>query len=1273
MKICTRARSVFRYPARVLSSGVSALFLMVSVLAPSVAYSGDCVVQQTTSSAVGRKRGNDTYTFSGLEAIDRIVSYQEANGNGISCTNDSFFFSGNRLTVTNSLLSLTTCKAFVTVEGKEAGCVPDEAADSDIVQQPLFLSQAAPPNVMYILDDSGSMQWELLPNDIMFEETRYVYPRADGIYGAGDYSNRVPTVDDKDPYNARSRSPQINTLYYDPSVTYRPWIDGDGNLLANANPVCAPHNPFFEVTLQSLLYCRSLVTLNSNFNNNDWYSCAADGSCTKTGDVKSFWPATYFWYRGVGDLWDWNSYQQVQIRPGLDYSGHGRSSRDDCADAANATCTYAEEIQNFANWYTYYRSRAATARAGSGFAFAEQGKGIRVGFGTLNSGDNDIDGVTSKVILQGVREFSGDSRRAFFSSLYNSPIPTDGTPLRRALDYGGRYYSRSDNLGPWSATPGEDKGDDQKACRRNYTVLMTDGYWNGGDPGGDADDNNDGTNGPSHTSSTGETYTYSAVSPFTDGWDKTLADVAMYYWKNDLRSDLPNVVTPTSSNPAFWQHMSTFSIGLGVTGSVDADAAFAAVKTGDSITWPNPKDADPNKVDDLLHAAVNGRGGFFSADNPDAFANQLSDTLQTIATESKSSASSIAANSTRLDSETIVYQASFNSADWSGRLVAYKLEGDGDISTVVWDTDKTLTSDVGRNVFTSVGQPGLSTSQAVNFNLTNWGLLHDDQKAALNAGGTDLDGQLLLSWLRGSRVQEGLKFRTRSVLLGDIVNSDPVFIGRDDDYGFQVLGGAEGGSYKAFLNTKSGWSSLVVVGANDGMLHGFNDATGKELFAFIPAGVYGKLSGIAAPDYQHVYSVDGSARASDAYINSQWKTVVVGSTGAGGRSVFALDVSDPTSIGKNDLLWEFATASTDSDRLGVAMSNPTIARLDAGDKWVAIFGNGYDSGDNVKLFIVDLATGQLIKAIDTGVSGVGNGLASPVPVDVDSDRITDFIYAGDLKGNLWKFDVRGTSVAGWDVALKSGSDPQPLFTALDDNGVAQPITSRPVVGNHDDGGYYVYFGTGSYFRSGDRGADVGSQVQDFYGIRDLDVQVARSNLLVQDIIYEAVGSTKDGKTTEFQVRLVTANGADAVPEFGWRLPLLPPDDTAEGERVVSRPILRNGKVIFASLIPSDDVCGFGGRGWLMEIDAQTGGRYHDPVLDTNSDGVLDAFDMVLYDGEYLPISGRGSDEIIKTPGVVSKGDVEFKYTSGSSGSIGVIAEKGEDDGLLGRQSWRQLQ
>lgn len=1279
---------------RYVFSGKLVRNIVLAFLAAIPIYSvaDDCVIQVTSPEPIGDIfSATGGYTFSELERITSVkqVLYSPSIFN-YKCNSAPKGNSGhgyyevvdNRISVFNILsLSKDQCRATFTVEGIKADCSPNDddeeegneggggavIGDGNIAQAPLFLSQSAEPNVMYMLDDSGSMAWDYMPDDL---------------------SNDI-----------RRQSPQFNTIYYNPSVTYRPWIKADGTYFPNASTTCPYHDP---TETSGSNNCKAL-NINSGCN---IYGCG------------SSYFARYYWYKGSPlSPSQEASYVKKDLRTGQAYTGHGRGSRQDCAEASIERCSADEEIQNFANWYTYYRTRILAARAGSGFAFAQQGSNMRIGFGSLNNNATSVDGISVASIISGVRPFVGEARTEFYDNLYSLNIE-GGTPLRRSLDRAGKYFSSDDDKGPWSDTPGEDLdenvAEEHLACRRNYTVLMTDGYWNGSDVSGSAKNDNDSTPGPSHSGPGGQSHNFTPKSPFSDDRSNTLADVAMYYWKTDLRNDLENVVNANAFNPAFWQHMTTYGVGFGVTGDQDPDTVFDAVLTGANIpAWGNPGSAGKYKIDDLLHAAVNSRGGYFSASEPEAFANELALVLQEISQQSKSSASSIAVNSTRLDSGTLVYQASFNSNDWSGRIQAYTLAASGAIDTVFWDTNSAgkIPAYGSRNIVAGIGEQGTIITDAVAFSVANWGQLSSSQQAYLTlSGDSTADAQSRLAWLAGDRSGENNNLRTRTQVLGDIVNSDPFYVGNVENYSYNLLPSSEGSTYASFLSSKANRDPMLYVGANDGMLHGFDAETGVEKFAYIPVSVFPKLAELTDSNYVHTYLVDGSPRANDAYLNNTWKTILVGATGAGGRSVFAIDVTSPTNLNSDKVMWEFATSTQpitatplpggdpldlSLHRLGVAMSAPVIARLKAGNKWVAIFGNGYDSGDTVKLFVVDLATGSLLKVIDTLKPGLNNGLASVVPVDADGDRITDYVYGGDLKGNLWKFDFTGSTVASWGFSanflttVAGALVPVPMFKAVDSDGVAQPITSRPTVGRHYSNGLMVYFGTGKYFETSD--AQIGSnpQVQDFYGIHDTNTVVTKASLASQTILAEGVMTTLNGTSTTRRVRVTSDNPEKSG---GWHLTLLSPSPSvANGERVVSPAVLRNGRIIFATIIPDESVCGYGGRSWLMELNAMTGGIIGDeaptldddgniinggvdsPALDINGDGKVDYLDVIKDGNDSYPPSGVGSDEMIKTPGIIGAGELEYKYTSGTSGTIGVITESAGDESQAGRQSWRQLQ
>lgn len=1096
-------------------------------------------------------------------------------------------------------------------------CCASAQAALDIAQVPLYLGTRADPNIMFTLDDSGSMHFEIMPESLIENDARYVYPRASQVYGSDDYDNYTITFASDNARNAYVRSSHNNKLYYNPQLTYRPWANADGSLMANAKVTCAPHNP-----MKTAAGCRDLTQTNRAW----WAIYYTEFSPYYYNQDESFWPAVYFDYKGSGNVFNVKNYTRVVINKAVATIYDGRSNRSDCKNAP--VCTYDEEIQNFANWYTYYRSRILAARAGVGRAFASQGEAIRVGFATINA---------SGSVIRGVTPFSGTDRTAFFDELYGRDIPAKGTPLRTSLKEVGEYFSRSDNNGPWSARAGSTLP--HLTCRQSYNILMTDGYWNGDSPSvGDQDQ---------------------------DGIKNTLADVAYKYWKTDLRRDLANKVPTSTADPANWQHLVNFTVGLGVNGSLNP-------ANGIPGSWPNPYDSDEFKIDDLWHAAVNSKGSFFSAADPDTFAEALSSTLAQIAARN-SSASSVTANATRLDSNTHIYQARYNSGDWSGQLVSIPLNSDGSLGNIAWDAATQIPEPSVRSIFTRQGGAGIAFT---------WEALNNTNRALFNIAGDNL-GESRVAYLRGERGGEqrnGGVFRNRSDLLGDIINSDPVYVGKRD-YGYSSATGltqTERESYQAFLSSTAiaRRPPMLYVGANDGMLHGFRVADGVEQLAYIPASLLGELPQLTRPDYNHRYYVDGTPRVGDAYLGSRWKTLLLGSTGAGGKAVFAIDVTAPNNFTADKMLWEFTHSE-----MGIALAAPTLVRVKADNKWVALVANGYNSNSQTaRLFVLDLATGAVIKEIDTQVGSASepNGLSSPLPVDEDGDRVVDYVYAGDLQGNLWKFDLRDNNSAQWGIAFKAGNKPKPLFQACDgacSASTRQPITMRPLAIRHPRGGIMVLMGTGSYFTNDDKSLPTNPRLEAVYGIWDTGSEVSRSQLLQQSITHEFVAN---GTTIKFNVRVVSSRDVNYTSQKGWYLVLKSPGlSKGVGERAVSEMLYRHKRLIFNTLIPSADACDFGGRSWLMELDPVSGARLTYSVFDVNGDGAVNDDDYVGIKDEAgndikVPVSGKQFDELTTTPSVVEDADMERKYISGSSGNISVTLEEGAGD-LGGRQSWLQLE
>lgn len=1167
---------------------------------------------------------------------------------------------------------------------------PTYAAIADV---PLYLTSPVEPNIMFVLDDSGSMQFEVMPDHSL---VYFTFPRPDFLYGTsysdgygsltstGGFFNGMARFNETNRYARYFRTAQFNPLYYNPAVRYEAWKNADGSPMANSVATAALHNPAAagegsrNLTID---HTSSAVWIND------------DGS--KNATSLTYYPATYFSYTGPLPLTDPThanniqaNFTRVEIKP-ANAPFPKAATRTDCVAS---TCTYDEEIQNFANWYTYYRSRILSSRAGIGKAFAQQGTNMRVGFGAINKGSTTVDGASTRTIIRGVRSFTGSDRTEFFESLYGHAMPAAGTPLRRALDNVGQYYSRSANAGPWGKIPGTNDSTAHLECRQSYTVLMTDGYWSGGGSydatTDDARENVDGTDGPTITGPGSSSYTYSAISPFTDSYGDTLADVAMYYWKRDLRATLDNEVPTSELNPAFWQHMVTFGVGLGVTGSISPQDAFSAIDSGAAITWPDTSSGTANcvagamcqaRIDDLLHAAVNSRGGFFSASDPNTFATELAGVLENI-TDRTSSSSAVASNSTRLTSSTHLYQALFKTADWSGQLKAFPLLSDGSIGPEAWDAADGIPAHGSRNIKTwdgSVGTDflgalGTLTSAVVNY-------VRGDDTNEVSNGGT---------------------YRNRSGKLGDIINSDPHYV-KDENFGYNILPGDEGGTYSAFVAGKSARTAVIYAGANDGMLHGFDasfvwqdsdsavdsdgdgDSTndhdvyvqspnaGNEVFAYVPNAVWSKLPLLTDPNYSHKYFVDGSPTAWDAYWGTSWKTVLVGSLGAGGKAVYALDVSDPDTFVATNVLWEFQGNTTaEQNMMGYILGGVTVARFKDGNYW-AVFGNGYSSANGqAVLFMVRADDPSIVKTIPVGTAGTGNGLSTPTLVDSDGDRIIDRIYAGDLKGNVWRFDVDKTNYTQWDSEYKSGSNAAPLFIAKNGSGNTQPITSAIEVGLAPTGasGLMVYFGTGKYFETGDQSTVT---VQTMYGVVDSGSAYSgtnhRTQLQQQTILYE-------GALGDNEVRVMSSNTVSYPSEKGWFIDLLTPPNTANGERVITAPVLFGGKLLFQTIVPSESPCDYGGASWLMQVNPSTGGELTMAPFDTNGDGLFNSQDQIDIGGGVMANPGGMNTGVGISGGFgapIKAGGTAYVPQGGTAGTLGAT---GISSGTLkSRASWRQIQ
>ena len=720
----------------------------------------------------------------------------------------------------------------------------------------------------------------------------------------------------------------------------------------------------------------------------------------------------------------------------------------------------------------------------------------------------------------------------------------------------------------------------------------------------------------------------------------------------------------------------------------------------------------------LQDTADNGGGKAYAAGDGGALSSTLVTAFADIAS---GSAASVAVTSGSLQSNSKLYLARFNSNDWSGDILAFAINADGTLENSLdgnglmqpgangWKAASLMPAEASRVIFSHNGATGASQN-GIQF---QWAQLSPAQQALLGT-------EPVLDYIRGDQSEEAatsgstLNFRNRTnTVLGDIIHSSPAYVGAPSfQYPDDMEGTATADRYSSFKTTHLSRTPMIYTGANDGLLHAFNADTGVEKFAYVPNKVYSRLAALTDPSYVHQYTVDGAPIVVDAYLGAtdKWRTILAAGLRGGGQGVYALDVTDPVSIttevtGASKVLWEFT--DTDDVDLGYTYSEPNIVRLHNGE-WAAIFGNGYNNTEadgsastsgNAVLYIVRLSDGTLIKKIDTGVGlsdsasgGRPNGLATVAPTDIDGDAIADFVYGGDLYGNMWKFDLTSNSVTSWGVSY-SGS---PLYTACagdpctDTN--RQPITVRPQVSEHPtESGYLVYFGTGQYIEDGDN-IIAGQLTQSFYGIWDENEASLsafdRSDLRARKILLEVSAGNFEVRITsgvEDDETLYGGGVIDWPTEKGWYMDLIL-DGSADnrGERVVFNPIFRQGRIIFTTLLPSEDPCAYGGSGWLMELDAFEGTRLSQSPFDINEDGVFTINDNGAVDwdidgdgdtdgGDTAPPSGVKTEGIATTPGITTNQDKtqEYKYMAGSTGNVGVIVERPEP-GQSGRQSWRQV-
>ncbi len=1131
--------------------------------------------------------------------------------------------------------------------------------------EPLYLSQSVPPALAITFDDSGSMAWGWMPSGRAYQQVSLT-------------------------------STDYNRIYYNPEINYLPPVRSDGSSFPNSNYNSAQFDGFYlggdtdsELGRSYDLSDDYSVTWWSypNYNNGNANINQQPGEGPESGE------AFYRTWNGPG----------APTENGDSGTGAGEYTLHTMNSASAA------ERQNFANWYTYYNTRGKLAKSSVTHAFVNFGPDFKIDWQQLNNLSYEPSGVNMDL-------FAEVHRDDFYDWLYS--IPADGgTPLRLATQRAGELFrqgSATDTDSPYY----DDNFGSELSCQQNFHIAISDGGWNSASGTATNSDNAPTTFPVLDPTGVNLVYNYDPTSlpssMYAGNQGNTLADKAFDYWRRDLRASLENrvpqyiedftdrngntVVVPTGqqwweqpelfwnplNDPASWQHMVNFNIGLGVFGALNPATSLAGIRDG-TLTWPGTGETG-GLIDDVWHASLNSRGKFFSAQDPTELATALNKVVSNIITrKGRASAGSVSGNVVGLDS--FVYKTGFDTSDWSGQVTGAILNADGTSGAVQWDASCKLTGGLCPSTGSVVTASQTASSRKIfttdghaKFNFTSGtlpsiaaGKLLDTEFVLDSAGSINLTD--IVNYLRGDQSQEiqnGGTLRDRRSLLGDIIHSAPLLIrGPSANYDDEVwpelsperIAADSGEGYAVFRDNNKNRNSIVLVGANDGMLHAFDSGLnnpssgGNELWAFVPSSSFDHMAELLDPAYQHKSFVDAAPFVRDAFVGNNWGTYALGNLRHGGKLFYALDLGSSPENEPN-FLWEFSDVQ-EPDDMGYTYSGGIIVRVydptSHASKWVAILPNGYNSNNQKSvMYAVDLETGVLLhKWLGSGgSSSEPNGMGPPVAADFvaydpsdpsttsyAADQGTDFIYAGDLHGNLYKLNALDVFSSGTTVA-------EIIFDGSKD----QPITTPPRVFTPGDTteDVLVVFGTGKYIETPDRDVNT-TPTQFLMGLRDAKDSYPQYSL--SDVNTRIVPQNITESTTGF--REVTDNFVSSTQSWITHLP-------SQGERMVN--VLgrdnRTKTLLSLSIIPTGlDPCLPGGQSWVMLLDARSGGRRADqPFRNGNADGIFVA-DLVL------------GANILTTPGGNA---TTLNLDTTDSGSAGGSINIELPTKVWGRKSWHRI-
>lgn len=729
--------------------------------------------------------------------------------------------------------------------------------------------------------------------------------------------------------------------------------------------------------------------------------------------------------------------------------------------------------------------------------------------------------------------------------------------------------------------------------------------------------------------------------------------------------------------------------------------------TNNNNVWQDP--ANPGEA-----------GTFYLQSNARGVLNAFDSIFSRAATSARSIAGSAVASKNLALGGSLIYQSSFDTSDWSGDVLGFSLAavGASDVNlsfTPVWTAEARLAARsapaTSRNIV--VGRSGAASNPTAT--AFTWAAidstLQDELNRATPTSAPDGLGEARLNFLRGDKSREANPFRTRSKLLGDVVNSGVVYSGVPE-----APAGA-GPSFAGFKTANAARTPAVFVGANDGMLHAFNANTGDELFGYIPSWMSTKLAALTSPSYvnNHQAYVDASPTVSEAQVgqtgtSTDWKTVLVSGTGGGGSGVFALDVTNPAGFSDSKVMWEFTRA--DDPDMGYVVGRPYIVKIrtsapsvTATYRWFAAVPSGVNN------YVPDITgnfstTGQpalfllaLDKPVGTAWRATGTNpnyykISLPTDNTLKTTNATGLInfkptfgvagdmetaYLGDLHGRLWKFDFTPRSSADWNInklsAFNKGTAaapaPYPLFiakigTAIQPISMAPLLAAGPVIGGTRT--VIVGFGTGKYLETSDK---TSTTQNSFYAVYDNGSPTADASPAGESVIsgrgrlQRATVDAANQTITTPAFRFGRASSdTDATKRSGWYF-----DFATSGERIISNGSIIGDNFILSSLIPASSgavgsctAAGGSGNAYQLNIDSGSGFYQQSAV------GLL---------GETIVIDVSTSTSLGGTTG---RGTRTTQRRSISIGSKGVVINAagpkdpggGEALNENRRLSWRQI-